>query len=129
MQQQGTMETWHLADQAVSSKGQKSCQLTVDHQPVRFQMGKNLRTLFGASNFDKTVDAPRNLDFDLTDHEDVQARLREIDDWTVGYIAANSERLLKRQMSKEEVLSNYTPLVRAYGSGVSVNTKTSRTRT
>ena len=73
------MASWHLSDQTVSSKGQKSCQLTADHQPVRFQLGEALRTRFGASTFDKNVDAVRrNLDFDI-DEEVALARLKEID--------------------------------------------------
>ena len=51
------MDSWHLSDQTVSSKGQKSCQLSADHQQVKFQLGDGLRTRFGASTFDKNVDA------------------------------------------------------------------------
>ena len=114
---------WHLSDQTVSSKGQKSCTLTADHQPVRFQLGEALRTRFGASTFDKNVDAVRrNLDFDIDD-EVALARLKEIDAWALEYITANSERLLKKQLSRAEVENGYTPLVRTYGSSCSVKTK------
>ena len=117
------MASWHLSDQTVSSKGQKSCQLTADHQPMSFQLGEGLRTRFGASTFDKNVDAVRrNLDFDIDD-EAALARLKEIDAWALSYITANSERLLKKQLSRTEVENGYTPLVRAYGSCSSVKTK------
>jgi len=117
------MLTWHLSDQAVSSKGQKSCTLTADHQPVRFQLGEALRTRFGASTFDKNVDAVRrNLDFDIDD-EVALARLKEIDAWAMEYICANSERLLKKQLSRAEVENNYSPLVKTYGNCSSVKTK------
>ena len=107
------MDSWHLAPQAVSSKGQKSCALTADHQPVRFQLGNGLRTRFGASCFEKGVDAPRrNLDFDIMDEEGVVAKLQEIDDWALGYITDNSERLLKKKCNRTDVESAYTPLVR-----------------
>ena len=66
--------------------------LTADHQPVRFQLGEALRTRFGASTFDKNVDAVRrNLDFDIDD-EVALARLKEIDAWALEYITANSKR-------------------------------------
>ena len=116
------MDQWHLSEQAVSSKGQ-SCVLTADHQVVRFQLGNGLRTRFGASTFDKNVDAVRrNLDFDLDD-EVVLARLREIDDWALEYITQHSERLLKKQLSRTEVENGYTPLVRTYGSSSSCKSK------
>ena len=117
------MESWHLSDQTVSSKGQKSCQLTADHQPVKFQLGDGLRTRFGASTFDKNVDAVRrNLDFDLEEGEALE-RLKAIDSWALDYITANSERLLKKKLSRAEVENGYTPLVRTYGSCSSVKTK------
>ena len=117
------MDKWYLSDQTVSSKGQKSCMLTADHQPVRFQLGEALRTRFGASTFDKNVDAVRrNLDFDVDD-EVALATLKDIDTWALEYITTNSERLLKKQLSRSEVENNYTPLVRVYGSSSSVKTK------
>jgi len=116
------MENWHLSDQTVSSKGQKSCQLTADHQPVKFQLGDGLRTRFGASTFDK-VDVPRrNLDFDLEEGETLE-RLKAIDAWAIGYITLNSERLLKKKLSRPEVENGYTTLVRTYGSCSSCKTK------
>ena len=97
------MDKWHLSEHAVSSKGQKSCQLTADHQVVRFQLGEGLRTRFGASTFDKNVDAVRrSLDFDLDDAV-VLARLKEIDAWALDYLTTHSERLLKKTLSRSEV--------------------------
>ena len=117
------MGTWHLSEQSVSSKGQKSCQLTADHQPVKFQLGDGLRTRFGASTFEKNVDAVRrNLDFDLDEGETLE-KLKEIDAWAIDYITQHSERLLKKKLSRGEVENGYTPLVRTYGSCNSVKTK------
>ena len=114
---------WHLSEQSVSSKGQKSCQLTADHQPVKFLLGDGLRTRFGASTFDKNVDAiRRNLDFDLEEGETLE-RLKTIDAWAIDYITTNSERLLKKKLSRAAVENGYTPLVRTYGSCSSVKTK------
>ena len=118
------MERRHLSEQSVSSKGQKSCQLTADHQPVKFQLGDGLRTRFGASTFEKNLDAVRrNLDFDLEGSGETLERLREIDAWAIEYITANSERLLKKKLSRAEVENGYTPLVWTYGSCSSVKTK------
>ena len=117
------VEHWHLADQQVSSKGQKSCALTASHQPVRFQLGKGLRTKFGATNFDKTDTPRRNLDFDLTDHETIVHNLRVVDEWAIEYITAHSERLLKKSMTRAEVELRYQPLVKTYGASAGVKTK------
>ena len=117
------MDQWHLAETAVSAKGQKSCLLTANHQPVRFQLGSGLRTRFGASTFEKNVDAARrSLDFDLDD-ADALATLREIDDWALDYITTHSERLLKKKLSRSEVENGYNPLVKIYGSSHSCKTK------
>ena len=117
------MDQWHLSELAVSSKGQKSCVLTAEHQVVRFQLGEGLRTRFGASTFDKNVDAVRrSLDFDLDD-EVVLARLRAVDAWALKYLTKHSERLLKKQLSRTEVENNYNPLVKVYGSSHSCKTK------
>jgi hypothetical protein len=116
------MDSWHLSDLTVSSKGQKSCQLSADHQQVKFQLGDGLRTRFGASTFDK-VDVPRrNLDFDLEEGETLE-RLKAIDTWAIEYLTAHSERLLKKKLSRAEVENGYSPLVRTYGSCSSVKTK------
>ena len=117
------MDQWHLAETAVSAKGQKSCLLTANHQPVRFQLGSGLRTRFGASTFEKNVDAARrSLDFDL-DEADALARLKEIDAWALDYITTHSERLLKKKLSRSEVENGYNPLVKTYGSSSSVKSK------
>ena len=118
------MERWHLSECFVSSKGQKSCQLTADHQPVKFQLGDGLRTRFGASCFDKSVDTVRrNLDFELPPEGETLKRLLSIDAWALDYITEHSERLLKKKLGRAEVENAYTPLVRTYGSCSSVKTK------
>ena len=90
------MESWHLSEQSVSSKGQKSCQLTADHQAVKFLLGNGLRTRFGASTFDKNADAiRRNLDFDLEEGEPLE-HLKAIDAWALDYITQHSERFSRR---------------------------------
>ena len=61
------LSKWLLADVTISSKGQKTCQLTNEHKPIAFHLGSRLRTRFGASSFDKNVESSRkNLDFDVT---------------------------------------------------------------
>ena len=100
-----------MSEQSVSSKGQKSCQLTADHHTVNFTLGDGLRTRFGASTVDKNVDAiDRILDFGLSEGLTLE-RLKAIDAWALDYITEHSERLLKKKLSRAEVENGYTPLV------------------
>ena len=118
------LSKWHLAEQTTSSKGQKSCQLSSDHTPVSFHLGTSLRTRFGASSFDKTLDSARkNLDFDITDQKELLEFLKKVDDWTVDHIFDNGVRLFKKVMSKEAVKEHYKPLLNIYGDRASVQAK------
>ena len=100
-QQLASMETdmWALSDQIVSSKGTRSCQLTANAQPVRFILGEQLRTKWGATTFDKNVDAPRrSLDFDIEDAATL-TRLQQLDAWAVTYITESREKLSRKKLS------------------------------
>ena len=115
---------WHLAEVSVSSKGQKSCQLTADHKPITFNLGSSLKTRFGANTYDKNVESTRkNLDFDVTSDKQIQAVLQEIDKWTVQYILDNGGKCMKKIMSREVIKEHYKPLLSSYGDRLSVKTK------
>ena len=117
-------KNWHLAEVSVSSKGQKSCQLTSDHKPVTFNLGSCLRTRFGASTYDKNIDSTRkNLDFDVTNDEQIKSLLTEIDLWAVQYILENGGKCMKKIMSKEVIKEHYKPLLNSYGDRQSVKCK------
>ena len=117
-------KNWHLAEVSISSKGQKSCQLTADHKPVTFNLGSSLRTRFGASTYDKNVESTRkNLDFDVTSDKQIQALLGEIDKWTVQHILEHGGKFMKKVMSKEVIKEHYKPLLNSYGDRLSVKTK------
>ena len=93
---------WHLAEVTISSKGQKTSQLTNDHKIITFNLGSNLKTRFGASSFDKNVETSRkSLDFDITNDKQIISMLKEIDDWALEYVHANSTRLMKKVTSKD----------------------------
>jgi len=105
-------DKWRLADASSNQKGLKTCALSYDGLPVSFALGKGLHTRYGATTWDKSSDAiRRNLDFDITSASDIKQVLSEIDEWTKGYIEDNSERLLGRKMTKDEVYWNYKPLL------------------
>ena len=114
------MNTWHLAEPTTSAKGQKSCTLTANGKPVRFELGSRLRTRFGATTLDKNPDATRrSLDFVLDDAGEID----KIDKWTVEYLSKHSLRLFNKELSKEQVMVQYKPLLHEYGEHKSVRTK------
>ena len=118
------LSNWHLAEQTISSKGQKTCQLTADHKPVSFYLGSHLRTRFGASTYDRNVESCRkNLDFDITDDKQIRAMLQQIDEWTIEYIFAHGGKIMKKVMVKDIIKENYKSLLSMYGDRVSVKTK------
>ena len=115
---------WHIAELSISSKGQKTCQLTADHKPVTFNLGGQLRTRFGANTYEKNVESTRlNLDFTITNDKQIQALLGEIDEWALGYILQHGGRGFKKIMSKEVIKEHYKPLLSIYGDRVSTKTK------
>ena len=118
------LSKWHLAEVAISSKGQKTCQLTSDHKPIAFHLGSRLRTKFGASNSDKSVESSRkNLDFDITNDKQIKALLEQIDDWAIQYIFDHAPKILKKVVREDVVRENYKPLLTQYGDTTRVKTK------
>ena len=92
-----TTALWDLYDPQTSSRGPKSCQLkTLDKEQVRFQLGENLRTRFGASTFDRTDALRRNIDFEPAELPDAAKNIKDIDDWAIAYITSNCERIFKK---------------------------------
>ena len=84
---------------------------------MSFQLGNKLRTRFGASSFNKSID------FDISDESELRAFLKRIDQWTLEYIFAHSARFFSKVMSKEVVAGHYKPLLHMYGESASVRTK------
>ena len=71
---------------ATSSKGQKARQVTADREHESFHMCAKLRTHFGASSFDKSVDLSRkSLDSDITTQKEPKEILQKVNQWTVDY--------------------------------------------
>ena len=118
------LSKWHLSEVTTSSRGQKTCQLTNDHKPITFHLGSGLRTRFGASSFDKSVETSRkNIDWDITDDKQICSMLKQIDDWCIQYISDHAAKLFKKAMSKDVIKENYKPLLSQYGDTTRVRTK------
>ena len=125
MTNHGKLSEWHLADPTTNSKGQKTCLLTCNQNPITFHLGTKLRTRFGASSFDKTVDLPRkSLDFDISNQQHQLDFLKSVDAWAIDYIFENQQRFnFKKSMSREAIREAYKPLTSCYGTTTSIKTK------
>ena len=98
------LSKWHLADVTTSSKGQKTCVLSNEHKPMALHLGSGLRTRFGASSFDTNVESiKKNLDCDLTNHKQICASLKPIDDWAVEYMHTQSAGIFRKVMSNDVI--------------------------
>ena len=105
---------FQLADVVTSSRSSKTSRLrTCDGADVFYSTANNgLCAPLGPGNFDKTAPAMRvNLEARLDD-EDVLAFFDGLDEWAVQYISENAERIFKRPMTPEQVVSGYHPCMR-----------------
>ncbi len=100
-------QTYELADVHVSAaKGAKSALLSCKTGPVVFIGTKACEAPFGATNFDHDVAAVRqNLELRLSPEQ--EKYFSEFDAWAVEYLAANSDRLFKKQLTMAQVKEQY----------------------
>ena len=61
---------------------------------------------FEPGNFDKTWSARQTLQ--LRCGADLEDYFKGLDEWAIDYITEHAERLLKKPMTKEQVLAGYT---------------------
>jgi len=104
---------YKLKDPRVSARGGKSARLkTQDCSPVMFKTTKALQCPFGPGNYDKNAPTARmNLNVRLDDGEALSF-FKELDEWAIKYITANSERLLGWAMTEVQVSVKYHSLVK-----------------
>ena len=99
-------ELYSLADQLVTAKGAKTCLLTADSKPVVFQPKSRATCPFGISSWEE--DTPRkNLEIRCT--PELESFFSSFDEWAISYIAQNSGRLLKKELSEQTIRENYKP--------------------
>ncbi len=100
-------QTYQLNDVIISaSKGAKSAALVCGEGPVVFTASKACEAPFGVNNFDGDTTAVRqNLKLRAT--KDLVEYFADFDAWAVGYLAANSERLFKKQLTEAQIKETY----------------------
>ena len=99
-------DNWHLADQLVTAKGAKTCLLTADSKPVVFQPKSRVTCPFGITSWEEDT-VRKNLEIRCT--PELEAYFDSFDQWAISYIAQNSGRLLKKELSEQTIRENYKP--------------------
>ena len=95
----------------INSRGNKTATVLDGGQRLVHTFTEPARCLFGPSNFDKDESAQRQgIPFELT--QEMSEFFTELDVWAKGYIEQESERLLGKPLSKEQVEQGYVSCVK-----------------
>ena len=98
-----------IDDVFTTSRGFKTARIRDgDDDDCEFTPACKLKVPFAPSTFDKNPEATR-LNLQLSIDDDATLReLKKFDAWVVEYIAQNSERLLRKKLTKEQVQAAYS---------------------
>ena len=104
-----------LKDPVVSTRGAKSCSLYKDNgDRLVFQLGNKdspSTTPFGMTSYNNETCSRKTVEFNL--YPDQEKALQKFDEWAIAYIATNSERILKKKATLDQVRESYkSPVTR-----------------
>ena len=109
---------WLIQDPQTNAKGARSGKVTAkDGNRFQFNLGSKDQPVyspFGATSFGDEFATRRTIEFSLS--EEQEAEFARFDEWALQCITANSERLLKKTLSYEQVKAAYkSPVTRREG--------------
>ena len=91
-----------LSNVCINGRGNKTATLLDGNQRLVRTFDEPARCLFGPSTFDKDEGAARQgIPFELT--QELSEFFTMLDTWAKGYIEKESERLLGKQLTKDQV--------------------------
>ena len=92
-----------LKDIAISAKGAKSAAAVLENgEKLVWTCPEKVMTPWGATNFGDEQQVRRTIEFSLSTPA-LQDWFKCFDTWAVKYLAANSERLFKKQLTEKQV--------------------------
>ena len=95
----------------INARGNKTSTLLDGNQRLVTTFAEPARCLFGPSTFDKDEGAARQgVPFELT--QELSELFSHLDVWAKTYIEKESERLLGKELTKEQVESSYVSCVK-----------------
>ncbi len=112
-----------LQDTFATRRGAKIAVLEAGDGECIYQPNEFLRVPFEPSTFDKDPTAT-NLNLVLETVPEVEEAIKQFDDWLIGYLAEHCERILKRQLTREQVAAGYTSPLRVSDKGYPASLKT-----
>ena len=99
-------EQFALADQYATSIGSKICALSCDNAPVEVVIPGRVKAPFEPGNFDKAYSTRQTLQ--LRCGPELEDYFKGLDAWAIDNIAEHAEGLLKKPLTKEQVIEGYT---------------------
>jgi hypothetical protein len=112
-----------LQDTFATRRGAKIAVLKAGDGECIYQPNEFLRVPFEPSTFDKDPTAT-NLNLVLETVPEVEEAIKQFDDWLIGYLTEHCERILKRQLTREQVAAGYTSPLRNSEKGYPATLKT-----
>ena len=105
------MANLSLSALCINARGNKTATLLDGSQRLVQTFAQPARCLFGPSNFDKDESAARQgIPFELT--QEMSEFFTKLDVWAKQYIEQESERLLGKPLTKEQVEQGYVSCVK-----------------
>ena len=105
------MTNLSLSNVCINGRGNKTATLLDGNQRLVRTFDEPARCLFGPSTFDKDESAARQgVPFELT--QELSEFFTMLDTWAKGYIEKESERLLGKQLTKDQVEAGYVSCVK-----------------
>ena len=96
-----------LREFAISANGAKTAQLLNEkNEHLTIVLDEPVYSPFGASSWSNDPKATRYT-IELSLYPEQVVQWRKFNDWAVGYLAQESERLLKKQLTPEQMLEMY----------------------
>ena len=100
-----------LSNLNINSRGNKTAILLNGSERLEHTFNEPARCLFGPSTFDKDEQAPRQgIPFELT--QEMSEFFTSLDVWAKDYIEKHSERLLGKQLTKDQIDCAYCSCVK-----------------
>ncbi len=113
----------NLQDTFTTRRGAKIAVLKACNGECIYQPNEFMRVPFEPSTFDKDPTAT-NLNLVLETVPEVEEAIKQFDNWLIDYLTQNCERILKRQLTREQVAAGYTSPLRFSDKGYPATLKT-----
>ena len=103
-------QNWEISPPQQGTKGERTCLVSQNKLPIKFNLGRPTSTPFGASNFDDDNNPRQNLDLTLSD-DDV-SNFQAVDAFLLAWALQNKDTLFKSGTTPEKIKESYRSILR-----------------